>query len=252
MYEQYYQQNPQPVTPSEKVDVKSSSFLSRVYGYMFIGILISAIVAFGAGYGFSVWFKSDPSGNSYLTYLGVLIGSMIGLLVLSMIINFTALRGKHSIAVPAIIYSILMGVVFSEFTLFVDFWIIGTAFAITSMVFAIMYLIAHFTKRNLSWIATLGMGLLFGAMIMAIFFFVFYLIWPAAFDWLYVIIDGAIFLAIIFITMFDVWQIQKMADRGVESKNLALYCAFSLYVDFMYILMRVILILVRVFGNSRN
>ncbi|MDD3841246.1 MAG: hypothetical protein PHI75_00800, partial [Bacilli bacterium] len=70
--------------------------------------------------------------------------------------------------------------------------------------------------------------------------------------WMYVLIDGAIFVAMLLITMYDVWRIQQIANRGGESNNLALYCAFSLYVDFMYILMRLIFILIRIFGSSRR
>jgi len=187
-----------------------------------------------------------------MTYLWTLIGSFIGLFLVSFIVNIVALRGKHSIAVPAIIYSVLMGIVFSEFVLFVPYWILGTAFVITSMVFAIMFFIARVTKRNLNWLGTLGFGLLMGALMMSFFFFFLYFLFPAYFSWLYVIIDGVIFLAMILITMFDVWRIQKIADKGSESRNLALYCAFSLYVDFMYILMRVIFILLRLYGGNRR
>ncbi|MFA6675748.1 MAG: Bax inhibitor-1 family protein [Bacilli bacterium] len=252
MYDEYYQSPNPSLKSNSQVDVKSSSFLSRVYGYMFIGIIITAIVAFGAGFGFQTWFSSDTSEAAYMTYLWTLIGSFIGLFIVSFIVNIVALRGRHSIAIPAVIYSVLMGIVFSEFVLFVPYWILGTAFVITSMVFAIMFFIARVTKRNLNWMGTLGFGLLMGALIMSIFFFFLYFVFPAYFSWLYVIIDGVIFVAMILITMFDVWRIQKIADKGAESKNLALYCAFSLYVDFMYILMRVIFILLRLFGSSRN
>lgn len=252
MYENYYQQQPsQNSSSNSSVDVKSSSFLSRVYAYMGIGVLISAIVAFGTGYGFFYWFATDSSDAAFTTYLYVLIGSLVGMLILSFIVNFTALRGKHSIMVPAIIYSVLMGVVFSEFTLFVDFWSIGSAFAITAMTFGIMYLIARFTKRNLNWLATLGIGLLCGAMMMSLFLLVIYFFANSTTSfWISALIDGLIFLAILFVTMFDVWRIQKIANQGIESKNLALYCAFTLYVDFMYILMRVIFIIARFSGNK--
>ncbi|MFA6661148.1 MAG: hypothetical protein WCS62_06010 [Bacilli bacterium] len=44
MYEQSFKK-PGSV-PASSVDVRSNSFLSKVYGYMAIGILISAVVAF--------------------------------------------------------------------------------------------------------------------------------------------------------------------------------------------------------------
>jgi FtsH-binding integral membrane protein len=249
MNEEFYNK-PKSFTSNSQVDVRSSSFLSRVYGYMAVGIFISAIVAFAAAFGFKAWFDFDQSESAYMTYLYVLIGSFVGLLITSIVISFVSLRGKHSIIIPAIIYSILMGVVFSEFVLFVPFYIVGTAFAITAMTFGIMYFIGKVVKRNLNWLGTLGYGLLMGAFMLSIFFFILHLV--DAFDWMYVLIDGAIFVAMLLITMYDVWRIQQIANRGGESNNLALYCAFSLYVDFMYILMRLIFILLRIFGSSRR
>ena len=249
MNEEFYNK-PKSFTSNSQVDVRSSSFLSRVYGYMAVGIFISAIVAFAAAFGFKAWFDFDQSESAYMTYLYVLIGSFVGLLITSIVISFVSLRGKHSIIIPAIIYSILMVVVFSEFVLFVPFYIVGTAFAITAMTFGIMYFIGKVVKRNLNWLGTLGYGLLMGAFMLSIFFFILHLV--DAFDWMYVLIDGAIFVAMLLITMYDVWRIQQIANRGGESNNLALYCAFSLYVDFMYILMRLIFILLRIFGSSRR
>lgn len=252
MYEEYYQNNnnPSPYAKSE-ANVKSPSFLSRVYGYMFIGLLISTVVAFIAGACFNAWFNTGDVEKALTTYGGIIIVSFIGLLVISLIINFTSLKGNRSIAVPAIIYAALMGLVFSEFTLFVPFYIIGMAFVFTAGLFGVMYFIARFSKGNLSWVGTLGLGLLFGSMFMVIFFGLFYLLFPQAFDWLFVAVDAIMFIAVLLITMFDVWQIQKIADRGCENKNLALYCAFSLYVDFMYILMRIIYLLIRLYGDRR-
>ena len=251
MNEEFYNK-PRNFTSNSQVDVRSSSFLSKVYGYMAVGIFISAIIAFAAAFGFRAWFSSNESETAYMTYLYVLIGSLVGLLITSIVISIVSLRGKHSIIIPAIIYSILMGVVFSEFVLFVPFYIVGTAFAITAMTFGIMYFIGKVVKRNLNWLGTLGYGLLMGAFMLSLFFFILYLVSPSDFRWMYVLIDGAIFVAMLLITMYDVWRIQQIANRGGESNNLALYCAFSLYVDFMYILMRLIFILIRIFGSSRR
>jgi len=201
MNEEFYNK-PKSFTSNSQVDVRSSSFLSRVYGYMAVGIFISAIVAFAAAFGFKAWFDFDQSESAYMTYLYVLIGSFVGLLITSIVISFVSLRGKHSIIIPAIIYSILMGVVFSEFVLFVPFYIVGTAFAITAMTFGIMYFIGKVVKRNLNWLGTLGYGLLMGAFMLSIFFFILHLV--DAFDWMYVLIDGAIFVAMLLITMYDV------------------------------------------------
>ena len=46
-------------------------------------------------------------------------------------------------------------------------------------------------------------------------------------------------------------DIKKITERGEMSTNLELYCAFTLYVDFIYILIRVIYFLLLIYGKSK-
>lgn len=68
---------------------------------------------------------------------------------------------------------------------------------------------------------------------------------------LYWVISFAIFAAMMFITIFDIWNIKKITERGEMSTNLELYCAFTLYVDFIYILIRIIYFLILIYGKSK-
>lgn len=257
MHEEFYQSPVENRAKNATIEVKSTSFLSRVYGYMFIWVLITALVATGVGLLFNFLVK-NMAGNQdtiMMTFLITIISSGVVLLVLSILINVIALKDNRRIMPWAIAYAVIMGLFFSVFVFIeVPFWILGSAFAITSITFGIMYFIARFTKRNLSWVGYLGYGLLFGIFLISImsvvFFFVFRTTTGSQPWWLYSIIDGAMFIAILLISMFDVWRIQKIADKGMESRNLAEYCAFTLYTDFVYILMRVILFLLQVFGKN--
>ena len=232
----------------ELVGSKSSSTLSfaKVFLYMFFGLAITTAVAFGIGgiIYYSLTQGADPNliGN---VYYGLLIGSGISLFILMFIINFVTLRGRHSILFPALLYCVLMGVLLSGFTLFIDWRILGMAFGITCGIFLLMTLIAVFTKGNLRPLLALGIGLFIGSAILSL------VNWLIGSSTIYWIVSFAVFAAIMFITMFDIWNIKKICEKGAMSENLALYCAFTLYVDFIYILIKVIYFLIIIFGSKR-
>ncbi len=244
----YYPESDNVVIDNGQNVKASSGVLSfaKVFLYMFIGLAITTAVAFGIG---GVIYASLMNGaDSALVgnvYLGLLISSAITLFILMIIINFVTLRGRHSILVPAILYATLMGVLLSSFTILIDWRILGMAFGITSGIFLLMTLIAALTKGNLSPLLMVGMGLLFGSLILAL---INWLIQSTMIMW---IVSFAVFAAMMFITMFDIWNIKKICEKGAMSNNLALYCAFTLYVDFIYILIKVIYFLIIIFGSKR-
>ncbi len=233
---------------SEVVDSKTSSgtlSFAKVFFYMFIGLAITIAVAFGVGAAVYYALVNNPDKQLVANvYYGIMIGSAIVLIIMMLVIQFVTLRGKHSIAVPAIIYCVLMGVLLSSFTILIDWRILGLAFGITCGIFLVMTLIAVLTKGNLSPLLMIGMGLIFGGVILGI---VNWLIQSTTIMW---IVSFALFAAVMFITMFDIWNIKKICERGAMSNNLALYCAFTLYVDFVYILIRIIYFLVIIFGRK--
>ena len=235
----------------EVVESKSSSGIvsfAKVFFYMFIGLAITTGVAFGVGYIFLAAIKNGADSTVISNaYFGTMIGSAIALFVMMLVIQFVTLRGKHSILVPAIIYTVLMGVLLSSFTILLEgnYWLLGMAFGITSGIFLLMTLIAVLTKGNLSPLLMVGMGLMIGAGILAL------INWLIGSSTIYWIVSFALFAAIMFITIFDIWNIKKICEKGAMSNNLALYCAFTLYVDFVYILIRVLYFLIIIFGSKR-
>ena len=219
---------------------------AKVFLYMFIGLFITTVVAFGIGGAF-YYALTQGAVPEFIAQvgLGLTIGSAITLFILMIIINLVILRGKHSIVVPAVLYCVLMGVVLSWFTLLVDWRILGLAFGITSGIFLIMSLIALLTKGNLHPLWMMAMGLFIGAGILSL------ANWLIGSSTIYWIVTFAIFAAMMFVTMFDIWNIKRICERGAMSNNLALYCAFTLYVDFIYILIRIIYFLIIIFARNR-
>ena len=238
-------------TPTQEVvqEKKSSGVLSfaKVFLYMFMFLAISTAVAFGLPY--ILVYAAEHGATAEVianAYYGLMIASGISIFVLMLVINFVFLKGKHSVIIPAIIYAVMMGVLLSSFVIFLEgnWWLLGMAFGITAGIFLLMTLIAALTKGSLHPLLYIGMGLLIGSGVLAL---VNWLIGSNTIMW---IVTFAMFAAIMFMTMFDIWNIKKICERGQMNENLALYCAFTLYVDFIYILIRVLYFLILIFGRK--
>ena len=208
-----------PVSQEEERKIKQSSTggtvlsIAKVFLYMFAGLLITALVAFGVGA--LVYYQVAMGNESAINvYYVALIASAIGLLVDMLIINFVVLRGRHSVLVPGIIFCVLVGVLFSMLALVIPWEIIGMAFGITALTFLAMSLIAFLTKGNMAPIVIVIIGLAIGAGTLALFNWIFALITGQVIETLYWIVEFAVFALILFVTIFDLWRIKKIAENG--------------------------------------
>ena len=104
------------------VETSTSLSIAKVFGYMFLGLLITAGIALGLG----AYFNYALFGNEAVTdfqatnaiiLIVLLIASFIGIIVLSFVVPITVARGKRSVLAPAIIYTVLMGVMLSTLTI---------------------------------------------------------------------------------------------------------------------------------------
>lgn len=241
MNNQIYE-SPNPEVVGQKSRSGNLSF-AKIFFYMFLGLALTTGVAFGVGA--LLAYKCPDLETFRNVYLGLMIGSAVTLIIMTFVINLVFLRGRHSILVPAIIYCVLMGVLLSSFPIFIDWKILGMAFGITSGIFLLLTLIAVISKGNMSPLLMLAFGLFMGSGILIL---VNLLMRSSTLYW---IISFAIFAAMMFITIFDIWNIKKITERGEMSTNLELYCAFTLYVDFIYILIRIIYFLILIYGKSK-
>lgn len=235
----------------------TKALFAKIFGYMSLFLLITFITSFGVSllfqYGFDMYYDAAADtihgGETAATiYLGVLIGSSILQLILTIIITFVAFRRGKGLAIPAFLYSVCMGVLISSFGMLMPWYYIVGAFGITFLSFAGMAIIGLTSKRNLSGLGFIGYGILFSIMIVSLFSIIFYLIFPGFFEWMYVGISVLIIVAMLLITAFDIWNIKKIIEKGQMSNNLALYCAFNLYVDFIVIFIRILSLL----AHTRN
>ena len=242
------------------------AFLTKVFGIMFICLLITTVVAAGLGYGIQALITHTPNydpnapietlPSSILSvFLITVLVSMIGLLVMSFVLPITFARGKHNILVPLIIYVVLMGIVLSLFTFIFDWVILVEAFGITGLIFGAMSFLGYISKGKLTGIGFILLGLLIGAAALSLM------------NWLMILIGGIkeqnvmlswivsliIFAFLMLVTLYDVYRVKKIAEAGAEhDNNLTYYCAFILYSDFIAILIRVVYYLAILTGGKRR
>ena len=228
------------------------AFLTKVFGMMFLCLLITTVVAAGFGYGFQYLLMKTAVvdgdtlvlDQNLVTGLLVTLGiSVIALLVMSFVLPITFARGRHNILVPLIIYVVLMGILLSCFTWLFEPLILVEGFGITALIFGVMALLGYLSKGKVAGLGIVMLGLLIGAGLLALFNFLSILFGGISganvtISW---IVSFAIFAFLMFLTMWDVARISQIAERGMNSgNNLVYYCAYILYSDFISILIRVI------------
>ena len=244
------QNKEQTVTQTVDLTDKQSKglFLTKVYGWMFICLMITTLVAAALGYGSmflldSVASDAEAFANLVTGMVVTLIISVIALLIMSFVLPITFIRGKHNIIVPLMIYVTLMGVLLSTFTWLFEPIILVEAFGITALIFGIMALLGHLSKGRLAGIGVIMLGLIIGAGILSIVNFLMILIGGIKEENIMIswIVSLAIFAFLMFMTMWDVARINQIASKGgTGNNNLVHYCAYILYSDFIALLVRVV------------
>ena len=257
-----YNNNDQVVYDFTNKQTKGA-FLSKVFGMMFICLLITTVVAAGFGYGFQMLLVKTATVDGDViifneqvvtTLVATLIVSAIALLIMSFVLPITFMRGKHNIIVPLMIYVVLMGILLSAFTFITDWVILVESFGITTLIFGTMALLGYISKGRLAGIGVILLGLIIGALLLSLMNWVMILIGGISqsnitISW---IVSLMIFAFLMLVTLYDVNRIKKIAENGAtQNNNLVNYCAFILYSDFISILIRVIYFMMLISGRRR-
>ncbi len=218
---------------------QSTSFsLAKVFGWLFLALGITAASAYG-------FFALISTGLiSPEAYLIVMVVAIVAMFIETIVIQFRVIRSNKSLVVPYIIYALSMGLLMSSIVLVVNSIYVITSFGITAMLFGVMALYGYLTKRDLSRMASMSFTVLLGAIIVSVINII---TRSSTIDW---IISFVTFGVIMLFVSVDMWRIRRIADSGMGSQNLCLYCAFQLYIDFIYIFMRVLQFLT-IFARDR-
>ena len=219
------------------VENKMSKFFSKVYLWMFIGLLVSGIVSY--------FTSVTPSIINFVnkSYFLIVIVELI------VVIAFSALRRKVSPNVAMllfIIYSIVNGLTLSSIFLVYEIKSIGMVFISSALMFGLLALYGYTTKNDLSSVSKI---LFFGLIAVIIMSIINIFIGNSGFSILISIISIVIFLGL---TAWDMQMLKAMynyySSDEQELNKVAIYGALDLYLDFINIFLQ----LLNLFGKSKD
>ena len=214
--------------------MEENKLFTKIYGWMFIGLLISAITGYMVSTNTNMLYNIYKTGSYWilaLAEIGVCIWLSAGI-------------RKMEITTAKILfclYSFLTGLSFS--VIFIAYRIdsIVAIFALTSLIFAIMTLIGKFTNMDLTKLGTI---LFTGLIVIIIASLINIFVGSQIFDLGITIIGLLIFIGYV---AYDVQKV-KFVAQTLEEDKAAIICAFELYLDFINIFIK----LLRLFGKSKD
>ena len=230
----------------ERFEISTSSFVG-VFGWMFYGLLLTAIAAIGLFLGAqNGWISADQ-------YSMVLTVSIIAFFIYTFVAIFAmnVTRSKNAALVFYSIYALLLGILLSSVLILYDLGTVTYAFGATCLVFGIMALYGYFTKRDLTRFASILTMIFFGVIIVSLLnTLCFFFLAPGTYGAINWVISYVVLAIIIGYVAFDVQCLKNAAQNGMLANSLPIFLAFNLYTDFIAIFIR----LVQIIGaaNSNN
>lgn len=220
-------------------ETNSEFTLSKVFSWLFIALGVTALTSWGFAALITAGFITADA------YLAIMIAAIVLMFVETFVIQFRVIRDNKPLVVPYVIYAITMGLMLSSIVAYIDSWLIIISFGVTAGLFGVMALYGYVTKRSLNRMGSMAFAFLFGALLVSL---INIFMRSTTIDW---IVSFVTFGAIMLFISYDMWRVKQILNSGYGTSNLCLYCAFQLYVDFMYIFIRVLSIVVRLYGNNR-
>lgn len=259
------------IDPKTKVSVTSGKFIARTLMYVGIGLAVTFVVLtliatplyfiFAGSSGFvgietlATVIKNGnldviegtPAMFALATYGVLLVISSIAMIAMMIWINISMIAKGKVRLVPYLIYAATMGVFLASFSLVLPFYDILLAIGITTVVFAMMAGVAFLLGDKAKWLGIIGIGLALGTLLLSLLSIpILIIFWNSPIYIVYYFAFSILtFISMLFITAFDFYRMRTIAKKGYQSNDLALYCAFNLYVDFIYILIRILSLLAR-------
>ncbi|HTM63032.1 MAG TPA: Bax inhibitor-1/YccA family protein [Gammaproteobacteria bacterium] len=221
-------------TRGRSVDI--SAFMSRVYAWMMLGILVTGIVAFEIG--------NNPElvgkvfGNKVF-FWAVLIAQFGAVIYLSMMINRISAAAA---GITFLMYSALTGITMSMIFVLYTQQSIALAFGTTAIGFGGLSAFGMITKRDLGPIGSFCMMGLFGLIGLMLLSF---LIPSLASDSMQLTFSVAGLIIFAGLTAYDTQRIKGLAGSGMAQQ--AIYGALILYLDFINLFIN----LLRLMGDRR-
>ena len=237
------------IRENESTILSGTKFIGATFLYFAIALLVTFAVVAGLGFLLFANGEAITSEANLNTFLTIYIAAIIAYIPILIWVHIAARRNGRSVGVGFFVYSIVLGVIIAPAVLLVPIEAVLIAFGSTVLAFAVMALIAWTSKRDLSGLAVVGFGLIIGAFILSITNLIFFFI--VGFEPLYWLVSFLFFIAIILFTIFDLKRVQQIALNGGAERSVAFVCALNIYVDFIYIFIRLLRIVAMIMGNRR-
>jgi FtsH-binding integral membrane protein len=214
-------------------------FITRVYGWMTLGLIVTALAAFLTVTN-EMFFTAILTNR--LLFYGLLGGELLLVIVLSAAVN----RLASPIAGLLFgLYAALNGVTFAVLTLVYTGESIMITFGVTACTFGIMTLFGFTTHRDLTKLGSLALMALIGILLASVVNM--FLNNPAIY-WIVTYVGILVFIGLI---AYDTQKLKKMSlmlgDDGQVAQKASIMGALTLYLDFI----NLFLMLLRVLGRRR-
>ncbi|MBD5198587.1 MAG: Bax inhibitor-1/YccA family protein [Bacteroidales bacterium] len=235
----YYNIPPTPPSYAESLDQRVSQVMKRVYVKMFLGLLLTAAVAWIVA-AVAPEFQMALIQNRWI-YWGLFIVEILLVLGISGGVN----RLSPSVATGLFfLFAIVNGLTLSLIFVAYSLPSIFKTFLITAGTFGAMSVYGYFTEKDLTKIGSFLYMALWG-MIICIVVNIFWA--NSTLDWIISIAGVIIFIGL---TAWDTQKIKTLAahSAGFNPSALATIGALTLYLDFI----NLFLYLLRFFGSSRD
>lgn len=220
----------------------SSALMRRVFAWMSVALGISALTAWLFASSNLTMMLFSENGMSPLGWIAILCPFIM---VLAMSFGLEKMSAK-TLGILFIVYSILMGISLSFIFLAYSGSTIVTCFLISGGMFAVMAVAGAVTELDLSRFGSILFMALLGLIIASV---VNLFMHSSRMDWIISIFGVLVFTGL---TAYDVNSIKRMGtyiDEGSETASkIGIYCALSLYLDFI----NLFLYILRILGRSRQ
>ena len=213
-----------------------NSFVSKVYGWMSLGLLTTAAVSY--------WVVNTPAMLKFIfssrwIFFGLLIGELILVGYLSAAINKISTKSAQ---ILFFLYAGLNGLTLSFIFLVYTASSIASTFLVTALTFGVMSVYGYTTKKDLT-----GMGnfMLMGLLGIIIASLVNIFLHSPAVYWVVTYIGVFVFVGL---AAYDAQRIKNMAQEGLSGSNYqkaAILGALAVYLDFI----NLFLFLLRIMGR---
>lgn len=202
-----------------------ANFMYRVYGLMAVAFVITATTAYYIANTESLF---KPLVEKPALFIGVMIVQLILVVVLTLMMTRLSF---FMAATLFFVYSLSMGVTISVIFLVFQLSSIYIAFFVSALMFAAMSIYGYFTGTDLTSIGNIVMMALLG---LIIGLFVNLFLKNSMVDIILSAVGVIIFTAL---TAYDTQRLKYMArlmfSEGVEIRQVAVFGALTLYLDFV-------------------